>query len=152
MERAKRRTHREIDRTDRRIAQARDKLDRYLSAFERRDLPEAVCFDNVKKLEKELSVLEANRATLAFAPQPADFSQTVLKNLKQEIEEAIRTGTPQATKELLKTFLSRIVVEEGGYVQPYYCVPGVRIMFPQRRRTRHNTNQVLAGAGSLART
>ncbi|MCA1841506.1 MAG: hypothetical protein LC723_14610, partial [Actinobacteria bacterium] len=56
-------------------------------------------------------------------------------------------GTPQQVKQLLAGVIDSIDVESKALIQPYYFLPGVRVVFPQRRRTIHNSNRIFAASG-----
>ncbi|MGH2812643.1 MAG: hypothetical protein ACRDI1_08035 [Actinomycetota bacterium] len=123
----------EIARLKRRIDTSNKALERYLKAFETGRMPESACASRVREIEKELSVLEAERSTLEAGAEPPEFAEDILLNLRSEIAEAVQQGSPQRVKRLLGMVVDSIDVESRMFVQPYFSVAGVRTPFPQRR-------------------
>lgn len=66
-------------------------------------------------------MLEAEVATFEAGREAPALSDQLSEDLSSQIEAAVRTGTPH-----LKSLLA--------------FMPGVRVVFGQRRRTEHNAN------------
>ncbi len=124
----------DIGRLEKKINERRKALDRLLRAFESGQLSESICGYRAKEVEKELTVLEADKATLEAAAERPGF-ESVLKDLGAELERALEQGTPQEVKQLIAAVVDSIVVESRSFVQPYYFLSTVRLVCNPRRRT-----------------
>jgi Recombinase zinc beta ribbon domain/SecD/SecF GG Motif len=127
----------ELAGVDAALAERRAAVDRYLRAFEVGRLPEAICADRLRDLEREIAGLAARKAALeslgAQAPVlPADGD---LQQLRDRIALAVAHAAPQQLKLLLAAVVDRITVESRACIQPYFTAPGVRTLGASRRRT-----------------
>jgi site-specific DNA recombinase len=119
------------------LAERRAAVGRYLRAFEAGRLPEAICADRLRDLEREIAGLGARKAALeslgAQAPVlPADGD---LQQLRDRIRLAVAHAAPKQLKLLLGAVVDRITVESRACIQPYITAPGVRTHGGPRRRT-----------------
>jgi site-specific DNA recombinase len=127
----------ELAGVDAALAERRAAVDRYLRAFEAGRLPEAICADRLRDLEREIAGLAARKAALeslgAQAPVlPADGD---LQQLRDRIRLAVAQAAPEQLKLLLGAVVDRITVESRACIQPYFTAPGVRTLGGSRRRT-----------------
>ena len=127
----------ELAGVDTALAERRAAVDRYLRAFEVGRLPEAICADRLRDLEREIAGLAARKAALeslgAQAPvPPADGD---LQQLRDRIALAAAHAAPQQLKLLLAAVVDRITVESRACIQPYFVAPTVRTRIGSRRRT-----------------
>lgn len=124
----------ELTRLEQKIETKRRAIDRLLKAFESSRLSEETCGYRVEELEKELSTLEATRASTQEQEPPAVLPEHLLRDIRTGIEKAVASGTPQEVKAFLAAFVDSIAVESRKFVQPYFFVPTVRVDYASRRR------------------
>jgi hypothetical protein len=122
-------------------------VDRYLRAFEAGRLPEAICADRLRDLERKLAGLAARKAALEslgaqalVLPDDGD-----LRQLRDRIRLAVAQAAPEQLKLLLAAVVDRITVESRACIQPYFTAPGVRTLGGSRRRTGKHTNHGAPG-------
>ena len=126
-----------LARIGREVVKKREAIDRYLHAFESGKLSETIGGYRLTELEKEVAALEEQRAAIQAeceeAPDPP--TERLLADLDRAIRGAAAGDSAQKLKELLACVVDEIVVESRARITPYYSLPAVRPLFPQRRRT-----------------
>jgi site-specific DNA recombinase len=126
-----------LARIDREVAAKREAIDRYLRAFEVGKMSEATAGYRLRELEKEIATLEGQRGAIQAECDEAPRMPTdgLLAGLERSIRGAAEEDATQKLKELLACVVDEIVVESRERITPYYSLPAVRPLFPQRRRT-----------------
>jgi site-specific DNA recombinase len=109
------------------LKQAHTSIDRYLTAFEKGTLDDAD--DNIRHrlaaLKQRTKQLRGRKAQLEFeldqppqSPTPGDLAK-----IRNQIEEVLRCGTPNARKALFEGLIHEIEVLGDGSVRPHFRVP-----------------------------
>jgi hypothetical protein len=143
-----------LDRLDREVARERKAIDRYLRAFELGKMSETTCCYRLKELEKEVAALEGQRAAIPGRcdEAPSMPTDSLLAGLERSIQGAAEEDGTQKLKELLACVVDEIVVESRERITPYYSLPAVRPLFPQRRRTGIEPARELVALSSVLKT
>ncbi len=76
----------------------------------------------------------------------------LLADLERAIRGAAEGDSTQKLKDLLACVVDEIVVESRARITPYYSLPAVRALFPQRRRKEQRSNHRAAGRGLWVNT
>ena len=120
-------TH-ELAALERDITKNEDAIDRYLTAFENGTMDEETCSPRVQKLATQLTEQRARRDELgllideASTPEPPDT--TALETLRADIQAAADTGSVEALRRIMQTFVHRIDITSRETTTPTFVIPG----------------------------
>jgi len=95
------------------IRQASATLDRYLDAFEKGTMSEAVCGPRVEELGKKIAGLEARFAELTTDAEKALYApdEEELEVIAAEVRRIIEEGDPKQIKALLQAYVKEITCQ-----------------------------------------
>ena len=117
----------ELAAVERDITKNEDAIDRYLTAFENGTMDEETCSPRVQKLATKLTEQRARRDELgllvdeATAPEMPDI--TVLETLRADIEAAADTGSVEALRRVMQTFVHRVDITSRETATPTFVIP-----------------------------
>ena len=117
----------ELAALERDITKNEDAIDRYLTAFENGTMDEETCSPRVQKLATKLTEQRARRDELgllvdeATAPELPDT--TVLETLRADIEAAADTGSVEALRRVMQTFVHRVDITSRETAAPTFVIP-----------------------------
>ncbi len=145
----------ELAALERDITKNEDAIDRYLTAFENGTMDEETCSPRVQKLATKLTEQRARRDELgllvdeATAPEMPDT--TVLETLRADIEAAADTGSVEALRRVMQTFVHRVDITGRETAQPTFVIPGNAAVTsqcdePSARMTTERKVRTLAGS------
>ena len=116
----------ELGAIEQELAQIEQAIERYLSSFERGNLPEEICGNRVLSLGERAEQLRRRRSELLDEQELATNlppGQTILAELRTQLEEAVRSGSPAHVKAFVQRLVHEVRVEGPGTVRPVYRVP-----------------------------
>lgn len=100
-------------------------LEKYLQAFENGDLSPAICGQRIEQIDHQLHSLNQRHTELQHqldVPTEAP-SEEALRQLKDNIREAVTNGNPKHQKQLLQALVHEIQVTSRNHIQPVYRIP-----------------------------
>lgn len=126
----------ELAALERDITKNEDTIDRYLTAFENGSMDEDTCSPRVKKLATQLTEQRARRDELGLlideATTPDLPDATALETLRADVEAAANTGSDEALRRVMQTFVHRVDITSRETAAPTFVIPGEANMPTQR--------------------
>lgn len=117
----------ELAALERDITRNEDAIDRYLNAFENGTMDETVCSPRVQKLASKLTEHKQRRDELGLlideATTPELPDPTALETLHSDIKSAANTGSLEALRSIMQTFVHRVDITGRESAKPTFVIP-----------------------------
>lgn len=111
------------------IAERHRTMRQYMAAFEKGEMPPALCGERLRELETEIAVLEEERSVLEsrLTLLPEAPSDDYLADIAHQLQAASNDADHPQLKKILKIAVRRIEVQCRAHIQPFFKVPEVRM-------------------------
>jgi site-specific DNA recombinase len=116
----------EIDGIQHELSSIDQAIDRYLASFEQGSLPEALCGPRLRALGDQAVRLRARRDELLAELEAGDLGEQTeeqLVCLREDLDTAIREGSPDHVKALVHALVHEVRVEGANSLRPIYKIP-----------------------------